>query len=217
MALSCSQSLNSQKKNLKRNASYRKTDLRTANDCEDRLRVMEKKAQVDGWSESMRKKRVNTLAELLREPNLVKERVRDFFKDHFKIVHWKRPTINRLNLKQLGEEEKVFLERSFTEEEVWEAVCNCDGNKAPGLDVLSIVKELNKTFIALIPKCGKPNVMKDYRPISLVGSIYKVLANRLKQVMNYIIGEFQMASMKNRQILDSFVVAEEIIQMWKKG
>ncbi|KAI9153519.1 hypothetical protein LWI28_012562 [Acer negundo] len=58
------------------------------------------------------------------------------------------------------------------------------------------------------------------RPISLIGSMYKilakVLANRLKLVMDSVIREFQMAFVKNRQILDSFVIAEEIIHMWKK-
>ncbi|KAK2651094.1 hypothetical protein Ddye_018583 [Dipteronia dyeriana] len=63
--------------------------------------------------------------------------------------------------------------------------------------------------------------MGDFRPISLVGSMYKVvakvLANRIKKVMASIMGENQMAFIKNRQILDSFVIAEEIIHKWRKG
>jgi len=43
---------------------------------------------------------------------------------------------------------------------------------------------INSTFIALIPKIDNPRKLNDYRPISLVGSIYKVLAkvlaNRLR-------------------------------------
>ncbi|KAK3185009.1 hypothetical protein Dsin_032295 [Dipteronia sinensis] len=83
----------------------------------------------------------------------------------------------------------------------------------------SIVKDLNKTFIALISKCGNPESLKDFRPISLVGSMYKVLAkvlaNRLKKVMNYVIGEAQMAFVEGCQILDSFVIAEELIKYGK--
>ncbi|KAK3197919.1 hypothetical protein Dsin_021334 [Dipteronia sinensis] len=44
----------------------------------------------------------------------------------------------------------------------------------------------------------------------------KVLANRLNKAINSIIGETQMSFVKNRQILDIFVIAEEVIQMWKR-
>ncbi|KAK2637505.1 hypothetical protein Ddye_032297 [Dipteronia dyeriana] len=83
-----------------------------------------------------------------------------------------------------------------------------------------IVKDLNKTFIALIPKSVHPETLKDFRPINLVSSMYKilakVLANRLKTVMDSLVDESQMAFVKNLQILDSFVVAEEIIHSWRK-
>jgi hypothetical protein len=43
---------------------------------------------------------------------------------------------------------------------------------------------INSTFIALIPKIDNPQKLNDFRPISLVGSMYKilakVLANRLR-------------------------------------
>ena len=55
----------------------------------------------------------------------------------------------------------------------------------------SVIRDLNKTFITLIPKILKLETTKDYRPISLVGSMYKLLAkvlsNRLKRVMNSVI------------------------------
>ncbi|KAK2665800.1 hypothetical protein Ddye_004374 [Dipteronia dyeriana] len=85
----------------------------------------------------------------------------------------------------------------------------------------SVVRELNRAFIALIPKVGNPLSMKDFRPISLVSSMYKVLAkvltNRLRKVMNSIIGEAQMAFIENRQSSDSLVIAEEIIHKWRSG
>ncbi|KAK3197898.1 hypothetical protein Dsin_021313 [Dipteronia sinensis] len=78
----------------------------------------------------------------------------------------------------------------------------------------SNIKDLNRTFIALIPKTGKPNSMKDFRPISLVGLMYKmlakVLANRMKKVMESIIEDTQMAFVKTQQIMDSFIIANEI-------
>ncbi|KAK3219223.1 hypothetical protein Dsin_013193 [Dipteronia sinensis] len=175
-------------------------------------------------------------------PVQVRNGVVNFFKDQFSNVGWRRPKILGLEIKLILEVERKVLDEGFSEEEVWGAVSGCDGNKAPGPDDLnlnfikanwkviqgdfmkfihefhkdgSIVKDLNKTFVALIPKCSHPETMKDFRPISLVGSMYKllakVLANRLKVVMNSVIEEYQMAFVKDRQILDSFVVAEEII------
>ncbi|KAK3230491.1 hypothetical protein Dsin_002372 [Dipteronia sinensis] len=71
----------------------------------------------------------------------------------------------------------------------------------------SIVKELNYSFITLIPKIGNPETIKDFRPISLVGSMYKiltnVLANRIKKVMDSAIGESQMSFVKGKHISDA--------------
>ena len=39
-----------------------------------------------------------------------------------------------------------------------------------------IEKSLNATFIALIPKKAAAMEIKDFRPISLVGGVYKILA-----------------------------------------
>ncbi|KAK2659168.1 hypothetical protein Ddye_005701 [Dipteronia dyeriana] len=43
-----------------------------------------------------------------------------------------------------------------------------------------------------------------------------VLTNWLKTVMNSIISETQMAFIKGRQIVDSFIIAEEIVHNWKR-
>ena len=90
----------------------------------------------------------------------------------------------------------------------------CGSDKTPGLDGLNFkfIKEFweiikvdvlrfmdeffvhgtlpkgcNASFIALIPKVTEPQNLNEYRPISLVGSIYKivskVLAWRLKEVL----------------------------------
>ncbi|GLT46093.1 hypothetical protein SLA2020_198760 [Shorea laevis] len=79
----------------------------------------------------------------------------------------------------------------------------------------------NASFIVLIPKKGQPTNLGDYRPISLIGCIYKilskVLANRMRKVMNSIISCNQTAFIEGRQIADGIVITNEIIQEAKKS
>ncbi|XP_026396975.1 uncharacterized protein LOC113291689 [Papaver somniferum] len=92
-------------------------------------------------------------------------------------------------------------------------------------DLMLVIKEfehsgtldwrLNCTNIILIPKCEGDVNMNDFRPISLVGGVYKIiiklLADRLKVVLPTIISDFQGAFVDNRQITDGNLITSEII------
>lgn len=78
-----------------------------------------------------------------------------------------------------------------------------------------LTKCINCTFIALISKVDNLQWLNDFRPISLVGCLYKVLAklvaNRLHQVIGSVISETRSTFVKDRHILDEILVANEIV------
>ena len=79
-----------------------------------------------------------------------------------------------------------------------------------------IPKGGNASFIALIPKKQTPLGLDDYRPISLVGCVYKIiskiLANRIKNVLPKVIDNSQSAFIKGRGLMNSILVANEVVE-----
>jgi len=81
-------------------------------------------------------------------------------------------------------------------------------------------KILNATFISLLPKVAGTNDINKFKPVSLVGSVYKILAkllaSRLRSVVDKVLSPNQHAFVHSRQILDASLIANECINYYLK-
>ncbi|GKD19602.1 RNA-directed DNA polymerase, eukaryota, partial [Tanacetum coccineum] len=176
-------------------------------------------------------------------PVNVKYEFLDHFRRRFDKPSENRAMIDICFPKVLSIEQRDDLERMVTKEEVKQAVWDCGCDKSPGPDGFSfsffrhfwstIEKDMfeavdcfftngdmpngcNSNFIALIPKIIDANMVKDFRPISLIGSLYKVIAkvltNRLTNVIGDLVNEVQSAFVAERQILDGPFILNEVLQ-----
>lgn len=63
--------------------------------------------------------------------------------------------------------------------------------------------------------------LTDYRLISLIGVVYKIiaklLAERLKKVVSKLVNKNQMTFIKGRQIMDAALIASECIDLRMKS
>jgi hypothetical protein len=181
-------------------------------------------------------------------PIRVRGAVVEYFKAHFDNDVWSRPTLDGITFPSLSEQNVSDLTAIFTLEEISSVVMGCDGSKSPGPDGFNFAfikefwdllkgdvrvmfdqfhgnaclpKGMFSYFLTLIPKVSSPQALGDFRPISLIGSLYKlvakVLACRLAKVVDNLIPNTQSAFIKGRQLVDGVVVVSEVIDYAKKS
>ncbi|GJV99319.1 RNA-directed DNA polymerase, eukaryota [Tanacetum coccineum] len=182
----------------------------------------------------------------LESPNSVKKEFFDHFKNRFDKPSSGGIELVREFSKRLSIEQNEILEGEVSNAEIKSAVWGCGIDKAPGPDGFTfgfyrrywsfiendvvdaikwffangnIPKGGNSCFITLIPKIPNANMVKDFRPISLIGSVYKIiakiLANRLVSVLGDLVNEIQSAFVADRQILDGPFILNELVQWCK--
>ncbi|KAL2905400.1 LINE-1 retrotransposable element ORF2 protein [Bienertia sinuspersici] len=146
---------------------------------------------------------------------------------------------------RLTEEQKRRLILPFSRKEVKDAIFSIHGDKSPGPDgfgthfykhnwdligeevtnaVLDffksgkLLKEINNTFLVLIPKNSKPQDVSEFRPIACCNSIYKgitkLLCLRLKEVLPDLISENQGAFVHGRYIVHNIMVCQDLVRRY---
>ncbi|GJS95132.1 putative RNA-directed DNA polymerase, eukaryota, reverse transcriptase zinc-binding domain protein [Tanacetum coccineum] len=180
------------------------------------------------------------------DPETIKNVFVDFYREKFDAVRTHMPALDRNRFTQLDNHDIEMLERPCSIEEVKATVWHCGSDKALGPDgfTFKFIKKYwdlmqhdiynmvttfcnegklpigcNASFITLIPKVTNPVFVKDYRPISLIGFQYKIIAKmlamRLTSVINNLISSEQSAFVKGMQILDGPLMVGEVMEWYK--
>lgn len=83
-----------------------------------------------------------------------------------------------------------------------------------------MAKSSNHTFLTIVAKKDKPQTLADYRPIACANVIYKIIAkilcNRFKDFLPYLISENQSAFIPGRNTGENILLAHELIRDFKK-
>ena len=159
----------------------------------------------------------------------IRDHIVRFYETLYREDGYRRLYLDGIQFDAIFDEDALWLDRPFEENEIEIVVQGCNGDKAPGPDGFSLAffqhcwsivrndimavcqefhehcqfeRSLNATFVSLIPKKHRPNEIKDFRPISSVGGMCKIigklLASRLSTILGKIISPSQNAFVKGK-------------------
>jgi hypothetical protein len=161
-------------------------------------------------------KALNTPRGWVQGLSLVRGEVVSYFKDHFGDYDWPRPTLDGIDFKQVPIENVESLTAIFSLEEITNVMISYDGSKSLGPDEFNFAfvkefwdlvkydvqilfdqfhgndclpKSMCSYFLTLIPKVSSPQAFSDFRPISFIGCLYKLVAKVLAARLAKVIGD----------------------------
>lgn len=102
----------------------------------------------------------------------------------------------------------------------WDQVGNCVVDFVVKFFVTGRLPEgVDESYISLVPKVDNPVCPADFRPVSLSNALYKliskILATRLRNVLDKFISPVQSAFIPKRHLADNIVIAYEVLHSVK--
>lgn len=144
-------------------------------------------------------------------------------------------------------EQQLDILRNFNHEDVKKAMFNIGKNKSPGPDGYSsgfykktwcivgqdisevvldffrngrLLKQINSTVIALIPKVEKPEYARQFRLISYCNVLYKyiskMICHRLKPIVENLVPDNQSAFVQDRSMVHNILICHDLLRHYNK-
>jgi len=140
------------------------------------------------------------------EPSTIRTEAKKLFQNRFEATKDLGVRLDAVEFKSLSISDNLSMLKGFSEEQIRDAVWQCEGSKSPRPDGFNfnflkksweflkeefttvmalfhktscIPKGCNASFIALVPKVRNHVHLDQYKPISLVGAIYKYISTVL--------------------------------------
>lgn len=173
--------------------------------------------------------------------------IKDYYVKLFSSSHTKVAGVIVCIDSKITDRQNTELLLPITEEEVKFALFQMHPDKAPGPDEMTpaffqkhwsivgadimkltrdffetgeLLRDLNETYIVLIPKNKNLVSVMELRPIALCNDlmkiITKIIANRLKEVLSVIISDTQSAFIPGRLISDNIMISYEVMHYLKR-
>lgn len=191
----------------------------------------------------MRKKVISRIKigdNVIKGQRNVTQTIREHFIEHCKQENRPHITLPLIAFKKLSSQHALLLDEIPNDNEILGATKSCDPTKAPRYDgynlrlllkmwdiigggVLGFVKSffqndtfptsINTTWVTKIPKKESVDSVEDFRPISMVSCVYKIVSKVLTRMLKYVMGlinfENHYGFIAGRGISNSLITATE--------
>ena len=185
--------------------------------------------------------------QLLQESADIRQCAVEFYKELYKTEFQAEPEVAQSfyeGLPNVPEEDHAELEAELSAQELQEALQSMQSGKAPGIDglpadfykalwpvigddLLSVLRDslsngrlplsCRRAVLTLLPKKGDLQEIKNWRPVSLLCTDYKllskVLATRLRKVMEHVIHVDQTYCVPSRLITDNVTLIRDVLDL----